>query len=105
MLTSILPRNYRVSMDRATRPMHAVGGSGSGTERFNGVHDYFHATNNTIRQASSIISCGQPYLPPSGGVRHNLLFSDRALKPLTTQGSADGGGPNNQKKSGVKSRL
>ncbi|EDO64881.2 hypothetical protein NCU10605 [Neurospora crassa OR74A] len=96
-------------MDRATRPMHAVGGSGSGTERFNGVHDYFHATNNTIRmpgQASSIISCGQPYLPPSGGVRHNLLSSDRALKkPLTPQGSADGGGPNNQKKSGVKSRL
>ncbi|KAK3494206.1 uncharacterized protein B0T23DRAFT_313862, partial [Neurospora hispaniola] len=30
-------------------------------------------------QASSIISCRQPCLPPSRGVRHNLLSSDRAL--------------------------
>ncbi|EGO57291.1 hypothetical protein NEUTE1DRAFT_42339 [Neurospora tetrasperma FGSC 2508] len=36
----------------------------------------------------SIISCRQPYLQPSGGVRHNLLSSDRVLKPLTPQGSS-----------------
>lgn len=45
----ILPGNYRVSMDCAARPTHAVGGSGSGTERFNGVHNYFHTTYSAIR--------------------------------------------------------